>query len=45
MQVQSSLLAYVDTFMVLAVAAAIMFLLSFFVRSNQPGAGGPAIVE
>jgi DHA2 family multidrug resistance protein len=45
MQVQSSTLAYVDTFMILAIAASVMFVLSFLVRSNQPGAGGPAIVE
>jgi len=35
---QASTLAYVDTFMFLSVAAAIMFLLSFALRKNQPGA-------
>ncbi|HTW63806.1 MAG TPA: DHA2 family efflux MFS transporter permease subunit [Bryobacteraceae bacterium] len=38
--VQSQTLAYIDTYMVLAVAAAIMFLLTFIVRKNDPGAGG-----
>ena len=33
-------LAYIDTFMVLAIAASIMFLLSFIVRKNDPKAGG-----
>ena len=36
MQVQSQTLAYIDTFMVLAVAAGIMFLLAFIVRKNDP---------
>ena len=45
MQAQSSTLAYVDTFMVLAIAAAVMFLLSFLVRSNDPRSGRPAMAE
>ena len=45
MQVQSATLAYVDTFMVLAVMASVMFVLAFIVRSNNPGAGGTVIVE
>src|ERR1700730_8387607 len=43
-QAQAASLAYVDTFMVLAVGAAIMFFLSFALKRNDPG-GGPAIVE
>jgi DHA2 family multidrug resistance protein len=43
-QAQAASLAYVDTFMVLAVGAAIMFFLSFALKKNDPG-GGPAIVE
>jgi len=45
MQVQSATLAYVDTFMVLAVAAIAMFALSFLVKSNDPAAGGAVAVE
>ena len=40
MQAQSQTLAYIDTFMVLAVAAGIMFLLAFIVQKNDPRAGG-----
>jgi DHA2 family multidrug resistance protein len=43
-QAQAASLAYVDTFMVLAVGAGIMFFLSFALKKNDPG-GGPAIVE
>jgi MFS transporter, DHA2 family, multidrug resistance protein len=43
-QAQAASLAYVDTFMVLAVGAGIMFFLAFFLKKNDPG-GGPAIVE
>jgi len=35
---QATTLAYVDTFMVLAVGAAVMFVLSFALKKNQPGA-------
>ena len=45
LQVQSQTLAYIDTFMVLAVAASLMFLLSFVVRKNNPAARGQAVVE
>ena len=45
LQVQSQTLAYVDTFMVLAVAAGIMFLLAFIVRKNDPSGGGHVIAE
>jgi MFS transporter, DHA2 family, multidrug resistance protein len=34
---QATTLAYVDTFMVLAVGAAIMFVLSFALKKNDPG--------
>ncbi len=42
--VQSQTLAYIDAFMVLAVAGGIMFLLSFIVRKNDPS-GGQVVVE
>jgi len=45
LQVQSQTLAYIDTFMALAVAAGIMFLLAFIVRKNDPSAGGHVVVE
>jgi len=44
MLVQSQTLAYIDTFMVLAVAAGIMFLLAFVIRKNDPS-GGKIVVE
>jgi MFS transporter, DHA2 family, multidrug resistance protein len=44
MQAQAATLSYLDTFMVLAVGAAIMFLLAFIVRRNDPKAGGAAAV-
>jgi DHA2 family multidrug resistance protein len=43
-QAQAASLSYIDTFMVLAIASAIMFFLSFLLKKNEPG-GGPAIVE
>jgi DHA2 family multidrug resistance protein len=43
-QTQAASLSYIDTFMVLAIASAIMFFLSFLLKKNEPG-GGPAIVE
>ena len=45
LQVQSQMLAYVDTFMVLAVLASFMFLLAFIVRKNDPGGGGHVVAE
>jgi DHA2 family multidrug resistance protein len=39
LQRQAGTLAYIDTFMVLAVAAAIMFFLSFLLRKNDPSGG------
>jgi MFS transporter, DHA2 family, multidrug resistance protein len=38
-QAQAASLAYIDTFMVLAVAAGIMFFLSFALQKNEPGGG------
>jgi MFS transporter, DHA2 family, multidrug resistance protein len=37
---QATTLAYIDTFWVLCVGAGIMFLLSFALRRNEPGAAG-----
>ena len=45
MEAQSQTLAYIDTFMLLAVAAGVMFLLTFIVRKNDPSAGGAVAVE
>ena len=39
LQAQAATLAYIDTFMVLSVGAAIMFLLSFMLKRNEPGGG------
>ena len=39
-QAQAASLAYIDTFMVLCVAAGIMFFLSFALQKNDPGGGG-----
>jgi DHA2 family multidrug resistance protein len=44
-QAQAGSLAYVDTFMVLAVGAAIMFFLTFILKRNDPGGGGRVAVE
>src|SRR5260370_5508893 len=43
LQDQASSLAYIDTFMVLAVGAAIMFCLTFVLKKNHPGAGPVAL--
>ena len=45
LQAQAASLAYIDTFMVLAVGAAIMFLMAFALRRMITGAGGHVIVE
>jgi len=37
--VQAQTLAYIDTFMILAIAAGLMFLLSFLIRKNDPAPG------
>jgi DHA2 family multidrug resistance protein len=42
---QATTLAYIDTYWVLAIGAAIMFLCSFLLRKNQPGAGAGARLE
>jgi len=39
-QNQSTTLAYIDTFWILAVTSAIMFVLSFALKKNVPGQGG-----
>ena len=44
-QAQAASLAYVDTFMVLSVGAAIMFFLAFALKKNDPGAGGARVAE
>lgn len=44
LQVQSATMAYIDTFMVLAVFAAVMFFVSFFLKKNDLG-GGVTIAE
>ncbi len=41
---QATTLAYIDTFWVLAVGAAIMFMLSFVLKKNDPGLGGEVAV-
>ena len=40
LQAQAASLAYIDTFQVLAVGSAIMFLLAFALKRNEPGGGG-----
>ena len=44
MQAQAASLAYIDTFKVLGVCAAVMFVVSFFLKKNDLG-GGPTIGE
>ncbi len=41
---QATTLAYIDTFWVLAIGAAIMFVVSFALRKNEPGGGGEMAV-
>jgi DHA2 family multidrug resistance protein len=36
-QGQAATLAYIDTFWFLGVAAVVMFILTFFLRKNEPG--------
>jgi DHA2 family multidrug resistance protein len=45
LQNQAASLAYIDTFMVLAVGAAMMFCLTFVLKKNDPGGGGRVAVE
>jgi DHA2 family multidrug resistance protein len=44
-QAQSTTLSYIDTFMLLSIAAALMFFLSFLLRKNSPGGGGQVAVH
>jgi DHA2 family multidrug resistance protein len=39
LQAHAASLAYIDTFMVLSIAAAIMFFLAFLLKKNDPGGG------
>jgi DHA2 family multidrug resistance protein len=41
---QAATMAYIDTFWVLAVFSAVMFVLSFLLKKNDPRAGGAAAV-
>ncbi|MGB8475935.1 MAG: DHA2 family efflux MFS transporter permease subunit [Candidatus Acidiferrum sp.] len=41
---QARTLAYLDTFWVLAALCAVMFVLAFFLKKNDPGAGGEIAV-
>jgi MFS transporter, DHA2 family, multidrug resistance protein len=41
---QATTLAYIDTFWVLCIGSAIMFILSFALKRNSPGAGGEVAV-
>ena len=45
LQAQAGALAYIDTFMVLSIAAGIMFFLSFLLKGNDPGSGGGHVAE
>jgi DHA2 family multidrug resistance protein len=46
MQNQASTLSYIDTFWILGIATAIMFLLSFLLKKNNPRrAGSPALAH
>jgi DHA2 family multidrug resistance protein len=44
MRAQAQTLAYIDTYMLLAIGASIMLLLAFIVRKNDPRAGGEVAV-
>lgn len=45
LQAQAGTLAYIDTFMVLAVVAVVMFFVSFFLKKNDPAGGGVHVAE
>jgi DHA2 family multidrug resistance protein len=45
LQRQAASLAYVDTFMVLAIGSGIMFFLAFLLKRNDPGGGGHVALE
>jgi len=42
---QATTLAYIDTFWVLTVIAGVMFVLSFGLRRNETGGGGPVALD
>src|SRR5258708_1830111 len=44
-QAQAAVLSYIDAYWLLAVASAIMFLGSFFLKRNEPGKGGSVSVH
>jgi DHA2 family multidrug resistance protein len=41
---QATTLAYIDTFWVLTLGSAVMFVLSFLLKRNEPGGGGDVAV-
>lgn len=43
LRAQAATLAYIDIFWLLAVGAAVMFVLSFLLRKNDPKAGGETV--
>jgi DHA2 family multidrug resistance protein len=45
LQAEVASLAYIDTFMFLAVAAGVMFFLSFILKKNDPRGGGVRVAE
>ncbi|HEX8816514.1 MAG TPA: DHA2 family efflux MFS transporter permease subunit [Terriglobales bacterium] len=45
LQAQAATLAYIDVYKVLAVGAGIMFVVSFFLKKNNPRSGGKVIVH
>ncbi|MGE5112079.1 MAG: EmrB/QacA family drug resistance transporter, partial [Acidobacteriaceae bacterium] len=45
LQAQAASLAYIDTFKVLSVGAAIMLFLSFILKKNDPGGGGVRMAD
>ena len=45
LRAQATALAYLDTYLALAVAAALMFLLSFTLRKNDPRAAGKVVAH
>jgi DHA2 family multidrug resistance protein len=45
LQAQAATLAYIDTFKVLSIGAAIMFFLSFILKKNDPAGGGGRVAE
>jgi MFS transporter, DHA2 family, multidrug resistance protein len=44
-QAQAQVLSYIDIYWVIALGTALMFFLSFFLRRNEPGAGGDVVVH